>query len=199
MNDLQRRYILLDRDGVINRRRSNGPVKSWATFEFLPRSLDALRLLAANQYAAILISHQPCSLDGPQTASELDAITRRFMLEVAISAGHIAQVYYCRHWKEDGCNCYKPNTGLIERASTDYGFSLEETYFVSEQESELRVAEVAGCSCIQIQRDAFLQTQPVMAGRYLVASTLYETAEKILTLDAEREHGPIALALRQYR
>ena len=37
--------MLLDRDGVINRNRSDY-VKSWEEFEFLPRSLEALRMLA---------------------------------------------------------------------------------------------------------------------------------------------------------
>ena len=42
--EMAKRYVFLDRDGVINK-DSPDYVKSWAEFEFLPGSLDAIRLL----------------------------------------------------------------------------------------------------------------------------------------------------------
>jgi D-glycero-D-manno-heptose 1,7-bisphosphate phosphatase len=182
MEEGQTRYILLDRDGVINRRHANRHAECQETFEFLPRALEALRLLAVHRYAGIVISRQPCGGDGPQTSAELDAITRRFLLEVAISEGHIAQVYYCRHGKEDGCNCYQPNAGLIARAKGDHGFRVQETYFISESVFELEAAAAAGCPCVRIQRDAFLQTRQEDEEPCTVASSLYDAAEQILAL-----------------
>jgi D-glycero-D-manno-heptose 1,7-bisphosphate phosphatase len=191
-----RRYVLLDRNGVISRRNSNEHGKCWEKFEFLPRALDALRLLAANHYAAIVISRQGCDCEAPASSSELDAITRRFLLEVALSGGHIAQVYYCRHRKEDGCNCYIPSAGLIARAKADHGFLAEEAYFVSEGELELQAAEEEGCACIRIQRDAFLQTTISRKEPYKVASNLYEAAEQILASSPVREREYAAFPLR---
>ncbi|MGC1491700.1 MAG: HAD-IIIA family hydrolase [Candidatus Acidiferrum sp.] len=188
MNDRRRRFILLDRDGVINRRHANGVAKGWETFEFLPRSLEALRLLAANDYTGIVISRQSCETDGVRTASELDAITRRFLLEVALSQGHIAEVYYCRHRQADGCNCYKPSVGLIARAKSDYGFRLEETHFISESDSDLALAAAAGCSTIRIQRDAFLWPGPHAEAFPMVASNLYEAAEQIVARAQVQQH-----------
>jgi D-glycero-D-manno-heptose 1,7-bisphosphate phosphatase len=185
----QRRYFLLDRDGVINRRNSIGHVKSWDQFEFLPRALDALRLLAVNHYAGIVISRQARTSDGLSSSTEIDTITRRFLLEIALSGGHIAQVYYCRHREENGCDCYNSNTGLIAKASADHGFLPEEAHFVSERELDLQAAQEAGCPCIRIQRDAFLQT-PISCteqDHYKVASNLYEAAEQILASSQVRE------------
>lgn len=54
------RCVLLDRDGVINRRIPNGYVTSWEQFEFLPRALDALRLLAEGGHRALVVSNQAC-------------------------------------------------------------------------------------------------------------------------------------------
>jgi D-glycero-D-manno-heptose 1,7-bisphosphate phosphatase len=181
------RYILLDRDGVVNRRNSNGSANCWDKFEFLPRALEALRLLAANRYAGILISRQTCACDGVQSSKDLDTLTRRFLLEVALSEGHIARVYYCRHRKEDGCNCFEPSVGLIARAKADYGFLLEETYFIGDKEFDLQAAAAAGCPCIRIQRDAFLQIRAPEEGPYKVVSNLYEAAEQILALRDVRE------------
>lgn len=196
MNDRQRRYILLDRDGVVNRRLSVGHVKSWEAFEFLPRSLEALHLLALNHFTAIVISRQACGGNGNQKASELDAVTRRFLLEAAISEGRITQVYYCRHRREDGCNCYRANAGLIARAKADHGFRPEETYFVGEQQFDLEAAAASGCPCIRIQRDAFLETGPVNEGPYGLASSLHEAAEQILALGNIGVHEYAAAKLK---
>jgi D-glycero-D-manno-heptose 1,7-bisphosphate phosphatase len=175
-----RRYVLLDRDGVISRRIPNGHAKCWEHFEFLPRALEALHLLAANHYAGILIARQPCGGSERPSASELDAITRRLLLEVALSGGHIAQVYYCRHRDEDRCNCYKPTVGLIARARADFGFRVEETHFIGEQEFVLQAAAAAACPCIRIQRDAFLHTPARCEESHRVVSNLYEAAEYVL-------------------
>ncbi len=193
MNEGRRRYVLLDRDGVINRRNSNGHANSWDKFEFLPRALEAMRLLAVNDYTGIVISRQTCPGDGEKTSSELDVLTRRFLIEVALSEGHIARVYYCRHKKEDQCNCYRPSVGLIARAKEDHGFQLEETFFIGEREFDLQAAAAAGCPCIRIQRDAFLQKHAVCEEPHKVASNLYEAAERIVALGQVRRRTYLAL------
>lgn len=187
MDEGQHRYFLLDRDGVINRRNANGNTKCWDKFEFLARALEALRLLAANGYAGIVISRQASECEGKSPSGELDSITRRSLLEVALSGGHIAQVYYCRHGREESCDCYSPNAGLIARAQEDHGLLLKETYFVSERERDLQAAAESGCPCIRIQRDAFLQTERTGEGPYMVASSLYEAAHQILARRQVRE------------
>ena len=181
MHEQPLHYFLLDRDGVINRRSAaHGHPECWDKFEFLPRALEALRLLAEHHYAGIIISRQPRKCESAASANELDTITRRLLLEVALAGGHIAQVYYCRHRSEDACDCYNPNAGLIARAKDEYRFPLEESYFVSEGELDLHAASDAGCPCIRIQRDAFLQERGSNEEPYKVASNLYEAAEQIL-------------------
>ena len=54
---MREKVVFLDRDGVINRDSSDF-IKSVAEFEFLPRSLDALRLLTKNGFRVILITNQ---------------------------------------------------------------------------------------------------------------------------------------------
>jgi D-glycero-D-manno-heptose 1,7-bisphosphate phosphatase len=180
MNTNKRRYVLLDRDGVINRRLPGGCVTSWAQFEFLPRVLHALRLLAENGFAALVISNQAGVGKGLLSSKELNGITQRFLLETALSGGDIAQVYYCCHTTEERCGCRKPQPGLIARAQLEYDFNPEETFFVGDSPSDLRAAAAAGCPSIEIRRGAFLDPYPRGEAMALVASSLYEAAEMIL-------------------
>jgi D-glycero-D-manno-heptose 1,7-bisphosphate phosphatase len=185
-NQVQR-YVLLDRDGVINRRAAGGYVTSWEQFEFLPRVLDGLRLLAENGYAALVISNQACVGKNLLKVSELEAITQRFRLEVALAGGNIKQVYYCVHLPSDHCTCRKPKPGAILRAQLDYGFDPKTTYFIGDSPSDLQAAFAAGCPGILLRRDAFLEPPALRGAAPLVVSSLHEAATMIIAEPAMNE------------
>lgn len=187
MPNQPQRYVLLDRDGVINRRTAGGYVTSWDQFEFLPRVLDGLRLLAENGYAALVISNQACVGKNLLKVSELEAITQRFRLEVALAGGNIKQVYYCLHVPSDHCSCRKPRPGAILRAQLDYAFDPKTTYFVGDSPSDLQAASAAGCPGMLLRRDAFLEPPALRGGAPLVVSSLYEAATMIVAEPAMNE------------
>jgi len=186
------RYVLLDRDGVINRRVVGGYVTAWEQFEFLPRVLDALRLLAEHGYAALVISNQASVGKKLLKVSELEAITRRFQLEVALAGGNIKQVYYCVHLPSEHCECRKPQPGLIHRAQLDYTFDPATTYFVGDSPSDLEAATRAGCPGILLRRDAFLESPILQQAIPLVASNLYEAATMIVARQQLEQSWPEA-------
>ena len=187
MPNQPQRYVLLDRDGVINRRTAGGCVTSWEQFEFLPRVLDGLRLLAENGYAALVISNQACVGKNLLKVSELEAITQRFRLEVALAGGNIRQVYYCLHVPSDHCSCRKPQPGAILRAQLDYGFNPTTTYFIGDSISDLQAASAAGCPGVLLRRDAFLEPVASRATSPVVVSSLYEAATMIVAESAINE------------
>jgi D-glycero-D-manno-heptose 1,7-bisphosphate phosphatase len=180
MSATEKRYVLLDRDGVINRRMPSGYVTSWDQFEFLPRALEALRLLALNGYTALVVSNQACIAEGLLGSRDLDAITHRFLLKVALSGGTIPRVYYCRHRAADECNCRKPRPGLLRRARAEHRFAPEATFFVGDCPGDLRAADDLGCSMILIRWTAFLEIRCAHEESPIVACNLYETAELIV-------------------
>ena len=184
MTQQSQRFVLLDRDGVINRRVVGGSVTGWDQFEFLPRALDALRLLAQNGFAAIVISHQDAVGKKLMTVAALESITRRFLTEVALAGGNIAQVYYCVHVPEDRCSCRQPEPGAIHRAQLDYSFVRQETYFVGDSLEDLRAASSAGCPAILLRRDAFLEKPASGECTLEIASDLFEAANIIVARPA---------------
>ncbi len=180
MPNQPQRYVLLDRDGVINRRIAGGYVTSWGQFEFLPGSLEGLRMLAENGYAALVISNQACVGKKLLNVSQLETITQRFLTEVALAGGNIRQVYYCVHEESERCSCRKPQPGAILRAQLDYAFEPQSTYFVGDAAADLQAATSAGCPGILVRRDAFLEPPSMAKTGPLVASNLYEAAIMIV-------------------
>jgi D-glycero-D-manno-heptose 1,7-bisphosphate phosphatase len=172
-------YLLLDRDGVINRRILGGYVTSWEKFEFLPRALDALQLLAARGYSALVVSNQACVGKGLISAADLDDLTRRFVSEVERRGGRISGVYYCPHKAEDNCGCRKPKPGLLLRAQREHSFDPAVTYFVGDSEGDLLAAREVGCPAILVEGEIKRPSAPMDHLRAIVPD-LYAAAEFIL-------------------
>jgi histidinol-phosphate phosphatase family protein len=144
-------HILLDRDGVINRRIPDGYVTSWEQFEFLPLALDALRLLAGSGYQTIVVSNQACIGKGLMSEEELARLTSRFVDAVVKNGGRICDVYYCPHRAEDGCECRKPKPGLLRRAQQEHGFVFAQTYMIGDSERDLMAAHEVGCPAVLVR------------------------------------------------
>lgn len=175
-----RRFVLLDRDGVINRRVAEGYVTSWSEFEFLPGAIEGLRLFAAHGYTVLVVSNQACVGKGLLRASELVTLTERFLMEVALAGGRIERVYYCSHREDERCSCRKPRPGLLLRAQADHGFIPAQTYFVGDSPSDWAAATAAGCPSIAIRRGAFLREPEDCPPNKALASDLAEAAQFIV-------------------
>jgi D-glycero-D-manno-heptose 1,7-bisphosphate phosphatase len=145
------KIVFLDRDGVINRDRSDY-VTSWSEFEFLPGSLDALKLLAQNNYHVILITNQSVINRKMVTEEELRDIHTSMEDAVVGHGGRIKAVYYCPHVPEDGCSCRKPEPGLIERAKADHGLDLSRTCLIGDSLKDIQCARRAGCGKVVLVR-----------------------------------------------
>lgn len=184
MANQPQRFVLLGRDGVINRRVWCEYVIHWEQFEFLPRALEALRLLAQNGYTALVISDQACVAQRLLTTAHLESITQRFLTEVTLAGGNIKQVYYCVHPLKDGCDFRTPNPGSIRRAQLDYAFEPQATYFVGDTAEDMRAARGAGCPGLLVRRDAFLDSSALRDTHPMVASDLYEAATMIVARQA---------------
>ena len=149
------KFVLLDRDGVINRRIPNGYVTSWQSFEFLPGVFEALRLLRENEYETLVISNQAAVGMKLMTSDELGFITRQFEREVKKRGGVIRGVFYCTHRKDDDCKCRKPRPGLFLEARRQHHFHFAGTFLVGDSDSDGLAAALVGCPFIRILEDDF--------------------------------------------
>ncbi len=179
MKTATQRFVMLDRDGVINRRIANGYVTRWREFSFLPGALETLRLLKESEYTVVVVSNQSCVGRGLLSWQELQAITRRMLLEVALAGGAIVNVYYCPHAPGDRCECHKPQPGLLRQAMEEHGAWPAQVHMVSDSESDREAAMRAGCRSLQIRRGAFLEDRP-HGDSANTASDLREAVEVIL-------------------
>ena len=144
------RGILLDRDGVINRERSDY-VKHWAEFEFLPGALQALRRLATLAWPILVISNQSAIGRGLATSEAIADIHQRMIAAVAAAGGRIDAVFVCPHHPNDGCVCRKPRPGLLRQAAIAFELRLADCYFIGDTLNDLLAARAVGSRPILVQ------------------------------------------------
>jgi len=141
--------IFLDRDGVINKDPGNGDyIKSWKEFQFLPGAIEAIKMLNKNGFEIFVISNQAGVGRGLYSQGDLDDITRNMLREIKAQGGNIRSVSYCTHRPDEGCNCRKPNTGMIEESTRGLDIVFKETYFIGDSWRDIGVGKKAGCKTI---------------------------------------------------
>lgn len=144
-----KKVVFLDRDGVINKRPPKADyVKNWKEFEFLPRAIEALRLLNQNNYDICIISNQPGIARGIMTKNDLILIQENLEKELKKNNIKINGFYYCLHGWDDNCECRKPKPGLLFQAARDHHLDLTKTIFIGDDERDFQAGEAAGCKTI---------------------------------------------------
>ncbi len=145
------RAAFLDRDGVINRKPSEGNyVTSWEGIEFLPGVSRAIALLNRAGFQVVVITNQRCVAKGLITTVALDSIHRRLREESALQGARVDAVYYCPHEVKPPCECRKPAPGLLLAAAREHEIDLTASWMIGDSEIDIDAGKNAQCKTARI-------------------------------------------------
>lgn len=144
------KYIVLDRDGVINVDLFDYVLKK-ETFEFEKGSIEALIKLSKNNYQIIVATNQKCINLGLISAEGIEKINNFWINKIKELGGDILHIEVCPHRDEENCNCRKPKTGLLIAAEKKLNINLKESYFIGDKLSDLECAVSHGCKPILVK------------------------------------------------
>lgn len=149
--------VFLDRDGVINRKRENDYVKNWGEFEFLPNSLEAIRLLTHADYQLIVVTNQACINKGILSSKALDHIHRKMVAEIKDAGGCIHALYYCPHRDDENCTCRKPKPGMLLQAASEHVIDKDNTYLIGDSNRDIQAGNEFGvCSMLVLTGNGYI-------------------------------------------
>jgi len=142
--------IFLDRDGVINKDSGGGGkyIESWKEFKFLPGSIKAIKKLNENGYEIFIMSNQAGVGRGIYSQASLCEITKNMLSEIEKQGGKIRSVSYCMHKPDAGCECRKPKTGMIRKATKGLDIDFKNTYFIGDSHRDVGAGNGMGCKTI---------------------------------------------------
>lgn len=143
------KLIILDRDGVINE-DSDDYIKSVDEWVPIPGSIEAICALSKAGYVIAIATNQSGVGRGYYHLDTLHAMHDKMESLVKGGGGYIQGVYFCPHLPDDGCDCRKPDVGLIRQIEESTGLSASGVPFVGDSSSDIEAAQKANCQPILV-------------------------------------------------
>jgi len=143
-----RRFVLLDRDGTIN--EEVGYVMHPDELRLIPGAREALRELQDLGLGLVVITNQTPVGRGDLSTAELDAIHARLQELLADGGVSLDGIEVCPHRRDEGCDCRKPATGLVERAARTHGFDPAQSWVVGDHTGDMLLGRAVGARTILV-------------------------------------------------
>lgn len=146
------RAIILDRDGVINF-DSPDYILTPNQWQAIPGSLEAIARLSRAGIAIAIASNQSALGRGTLDTVTFDAIQAKMMQAIEQAGGRIAHIAYCPHTPDDGCNCRKPEPGMLHDVLNALGLKNHagDVLFVGDTLRDVQAALAAGVTPMLVQ------------------------------------------------
>ena len=143
--------LFLDRDGVINIKLKNRYVESFSQFQFIDKSLDAIKILSDIFERIIIVTNQQGIGKGVMSIEDLNKLHQNMIAEINLHGGKIDRIYYCPHLVSDNCKCRKPEIGMLSDAVRDFpNISIEDSYLVGDSITDIQAGEIFGLKTIHV-------------------------------------------------
>jgi len=152
-----RRYVLLDRDGTINRDRHY--IADPGLVELFPGVGAALRDLRADGFGLAVVTNQSGVARGKITPAQLEAVNARVGELLAAEGVTLEGIYVCPHGPNDGCDCRKPLPGLIERAARELGFDPAQSFVVGDKGIDIGLGRNVGATTVLVRTGYGAETE----------------------------------------
>lgn len=180
----KQKAIFIDRDGTIN--KYVGFLRDIEEFELLPDAAEAIKLINASGYLAIVVTNQPVIARGEVTFSELEDIHNKMETLLGCEGAYVDGIYFCPHHPDKGyegevaelkiqCECRKPKPGMLVAASQDFNISLNDSWMIGDGENDILAGKNAGCRTVLIGKEKNF-------GADMKASSMLDAVQNILTV-----------------
>lgn len=144
------KLIVLDRDGVINY-DSDAYIKTVDEWQPLPGAIAAIARLHQAGWTVAVATNQSGLARGYYDEAELHAMHDKMSALLAKQQADIGLIAFCPHGPNDGCDCRKPNTGLLLQIAEHYDSSLEGVWFVGDSLRDLQAAVAVGAQPVLVK------------------------------------------------
>ena len=157
---MSRGLVILDRDGVINY-DSEYFIKSTNEWHPIDGSLEGIARLSRAGFDIAVATNQ--SLD----VATLESIHRKMLAAARKAGGDIGKIVYCPHLPTAGCDCRKPQPGLLLQLSRNYSVPLTGVPIVGDSVRDIDAAVAAGGRPILVRTGNGTQSEAALAKRGL--------------------------------
>lgn len=138
----QEKAVFVDRDGTLIQDKDF--ISRLEDVEFVPGSIQAIKILKDLGYKVVIISNQSGIGRGILTKNIVEQINDFILSQLRKNDLLIDGVYYCPHSPDENCSCRKPNLGMINRASLELNLSLKNSWAIGDKLSDVILGKNMG-------------------------------------------------------
>jgi len=174
-----RRFVLLDRDGTINVEKHY--LADPALLELYPGVGAALRELQGKGFGLAVVTNQAGIARGKITPAQLDSVHARLGALLAAERVTLDGIYWCPHGPNEGCDCRKPQPGMIRQAARELDFEPKQAYVIGDKGLDIDLGKAVGATTILVRTGYGAETErDKLADPDFIADDLPSAARWIL-------------------
>ena len=152
------KLVILDRDGTINHDSEHyiKPLDEWRP---LKGSLEAIARLTQAGYRIVVATNQSGIARGLFSTRALFDIHDALQRAAAQAGGRIDAFFFCPHAADAGCQCRKPQPGMLLEVARRFNVALKDTYMVGDALRDVQAAAAAGARPVLVLTGKGQKTQ----------------------------------------
>lgn len=176
---MAKRYVVLDRDGtiIVDKHYLADP----EGVELLPGAAEALARLARAGLGLVVATNQSGIGRGYFGEQDMHRVNERLDELLAEHGVRIERYYFCPHGPNEGCECRKPCTGMLDAARAELGLDPARAFVVGDKVSDVELGRRAGAVSILVRTGKGAECEYKARADYVV-DDLSGAAEVILSL-----------------
>jgi D-glycero-D-manno-heptose 1,7-bisphosphate phosphatase len=174
--------VFMDRDGTVS--EEIGYMYDAGLYKPYAYAGPAIRRINESGMKAVLVTNQSGIGRGYFEESMVHQVHDILQAELSRHGARLDAIYFCPHAPDSGCECRKPNPGMLLQAQKDLDIDLTESYVVGDKQIDVETAYAAGAKSVLVltgygrnQREMFMARDPQP---HLVAENLKEAVDAIL-------------------
>jgi len=146
----KRKAIFLDRDGVLNKRKSDY-VKSIDELMIFPNIGKSIKKFNDNNFLVVVITNQSAINRGLATFQNIHKIHHKIEDEIFKSGAVIDKFYICPHRPNEFCECRKPKSGMLLKAISELKIDPKSSWMIGDSDTDIIAGKHVGCNTIKIE------------------------------------------------
>lgn len=149
---MNKKFLFLDRDGVINIRTPGDYIKSPDEFIFCDGAVEAIVTLSTHFQRIIVVTNQAGIGKGLMTEDDLAIIHTSMLEAVRAAGGRIDAVFHCPDRPSQAGPCRKPDTGMAMQAQVMFPeIDFAQSWMVGDSVADIEFGKRLGMKTALVQ------------------------------------------------
>jgi D-glycero-D-manno-heptose 1,7-bisphosphate phosphatase len=142
------RAVFMDRDGTIS--EEIGYMYHAGLYKVFSWSGPAIRKINESDMKAVVITNQSGVGRGYFDEASVEQVHGVLRSELAAHHAKLDAIYACIHHPEAGCDCRKPNSGMLLKARDEMNIDLTQSFVIGDKYLDVGTAHNVGAKGILV-------------------------------------------------